>query len=230
MLFYIKVYPTYSFWWWVFDVVKSRSFTWVHQYLPILKKALKYKVVFPERQVNNLEDLLKRCPEIKELFVDGTERPVNRTKKTKQQKRNYSGKKKRHTIKNTIVSDRRRRIHFLWKTQEWKLHDKKLYDKDGSSEIHCEKWWDTWYIWWSWIHIPKKKQKWKILTQAEKESNKIISSFRVVVENAIAGIKRFWIVSQKFRWRIYGNFQTVKRDTKDLVMAITVGLHNLTVW
>src|SRR5207248_8023588 len=40
------------------------------------------------------------------------------------------------------------------------------------------------------LHIPKKKSKGKPLTYDDKETNKIISSYRVIVEHAIGGIKR----------------------------------------
>ena len=72
---------------------------------------------------------------------------------------------------------------------------------------------DLWYYWaendfWDWakaILIPKKKP-WRSkknpyteLTKEEKESNRIISSFRIKVENAIGWAKRFWAVTQIFR-------------------------------
>ena len=48
------------------------------------------------------------------------------------------------------------------------------------------------------------------------EENKIISSFRVRVEHAIAGIKRFGVVSQTLRNR--------KAYFDDLVMEISCGM------
>ena len=72
---------------------------------------------------------------------------------------------------------------------------------------------DLWYQWvindfWKttkWILIPEKKPRKSkdnpepVLTLEQKESNRIISSFRIKVENSIGLIKRLWIVSQVFR-------------------------------
>lgn len=67
--------------------------------------------------------------------------------------------------------------------------------------------------------IPKKATKGKPLTLRDKEENKLISSFRVVVEHAIAGIKRFGVVSQTLRNR--------KAYFDDLVMELACGMWNL---
>jgi len=229
ILFYVKVYPTYDFVAFLYDVARSQPYYWVVKFLPILETALWRKLVLPERKTKNLEELLERYPEMKEIFVDWTERPINRPAKTKQQKKNYSWKKKRHTVKNTIVTDNKRRILFLWETQEWKIHDKKLYDRDWIWTVSIDKYGDSWYLWWNWITTPKKWSKKKPLTDTEKETNKIISSFRVVVENWICWVKRFWIVSQKLRNRIYWKYHTVEMNFKDKVILIASWLHNLTL-
>jgi hypothetical protein len=229
ILFYSKVYPTYDLVAFLYDVTRSKPFYWVTSLLPLLEKALWRKALLPSRKTSNLEELLKKFPEMKELFVDWTERPINRPKSNKQQRKNYSWKKKRHTVKNTIVCNSKRKILFLWKTEEWKIHDKKLYDKDWLWNVDIDKYWDTWYIGWNWITTPKKKSKKNELTEEEKEYNRIISSYRVVVENSIAWLKRFWIMSHKLRNRVYGNFSTVKMDFKDKIILVCAGLHNLTI-
>jgi len=89
----------------------------------ILEVALGKKLVLPKQQLKNVKDFLKAFPEDKEVFIDGTERPIQRPKDTKKQKANYSGKKHRHTRKNLIISDRKKRIGFLSKTVEGKQHD-----------------------------------------------------------------------------------------------------------
>ena len=49
------------------------------------------------------------------------------------------------------------------------------------------------------VIMPKKKPKGKELTDDAKAWNRIVSGFRVLVEHAIGEIKRFGIVSYKFR-------------------------------
>ena len=68
---------------------------------------------------------------------------------------------------------------------------------------------------------PFKKQKGKELTKIEKEFNTWVSSMRVVVENAIGGIKRIRVLLDKTRGFCLKKF--------DLAMDIGVGLHNLRV-
>jgi hypothetical protein len=90
---------------------------------PILEATLGRKLALPKRQLRNIEDFPKAFPEAKEAFIDGTERPIQRPKDNELQKTNYSGKKKRHTRKNLILSTRTRHIGFLSRTVESKEHD-----------------------------------------------------------------------------------------------------------
>src|SRR3989338_722870 len=68
------------------------------------------------------------------------------------------------------------------------------------------------------VLIPKKGTKKNPLLKEEKEDNRIISSFRVVIEHAIAGVKRFQIVTNTLRNKI-GLFD-------DLIMEVCSGLWN----
>lgn len=64
---------------------------------------------------------------------------------------------------------------------------------------------DTGYLGLQKIHantsMPKKKKKKHPLTQNDKKQNKKLSSFRVLNEHIIGMIKRFKIVSDKYRNR-----------------------------
>ena len=68
------------------------------------------------------------------------------------------------------------------------------------------------------VMIPKKKPKGKELTDEEKVQNKVISGFRVLVEHAIGGVKRFKITTDKFRNK--------RDDFNDKAMLISCGLWN----
>ena len=57
-----------------------------------------------------------------------------------------------------------------------------------------------------------------VMPKKEKENNRVISSFRVIVEHAIGGIKRFRVLTDVLRNRI-GIFD-------DLVMEIGAGMWN----
>jgi hypothetical protein len=62
-----------------------------------LEIALGKKMVLPERKLDTFEQFIKRFPEMREVILDRTERPVQRPKDAKKQTEYYSGKKKRHT-------------------------------------------------------------------------------------------------------------------------------------
>jgi hypothetical protein len=62
--------------------------------------------VLPIRKLSSIEEFIDRFPEVKEVIVDGTERPVQRPKDLQRQKEHYSGKKKRHTRKHITLTTR----------------------------------------------------------------------------------------------------------------------------
>ena len=79
--------------------------------------------VLPQRKVSSVKEFFEAFPEAKEVFIDGTERPIRRPKDNEAQRNNYSGKKKRHTKKNIVICEGHRKIGFLGKTTQGKEHD-----------------------------------------------------------------------------------------------------------
>jgi hypothetical protein len=67
---------------------------------------------------------------VKEVIVDGTERPICRPKNAEKQKENYSGKKKRCTRKNLAAASLDKRILVLTPSTQGKIHDKKIQDQE----------------------------------------------------------------------------------------------------
>lgn len=206
ILWYMKTYPT-------FDVAslyvgfhRSNACEWVHILLPILELTMKRKFVLPQRKISDPEEFLRLFPETKEVFVDGVERLKQRPKKKKAQPKAYSGKKKAHTRKSVVITDKNKKVLVVTKQKSGRRHDKRLADKE---DVFRQLPKDIW----AWVdtgfagakkdhdklHIPKKKPKGRSLTYDEKETNKIISSYRVIVEHAIGGIKRYRCVSEKLR-------------------------------
>lgn len=71
------------------------------------------------------------------------------------------------------------------------------------------------------IERPHKNTRLKPLTGEQKMENKIISGKRVSVEQAISGVKRLRVVSDKVR--------TYCREFRNSVIGIACALHNLRV-
>lgn len=222
ILWYMKTYPTFdvaSFW---VGFARSNACTWMHELLPILELTMKRKFVLPQRKISDPEEFLRLFPETKEIFIDGVERLKQRPKA---QQKAYSGKKKTHTRKSVVVSDKKRQILVVTKQKSGRRHDKRLADKDdifkqipkdvnvmadtaftGEEKDHFN------------IHIPKKKPRGRDITVDEKETNKIISSYRVIVEHAIGGIKRYRCMAEKLR--------NHKAFIDDQFLLLTAGLWN----
>jgi hypothetical protein len=194
--------------------------------LPALEVALGKRLVLPRRQINSVEEFFRRFPIAKDVFVDGTERRVEKPKNEKRRSKLYSGKKKSTMRKNVIVADERKRILILTPTKSGRRHDKRLADKVALFE-HIPKevavWVDTGFKGVERLHpnvvLPTRASKGNPLSDGQREENRIISSFRVLSEHAIAGIKRLRSVSD-----IYRNKKT---NLDDKFMLLATGLWNL---
>lgn len=230
ILFYFKCYTTFDVLGFIFDIDRSNAHRNVYKLIPILEKTLGEAMVLPKRKIHTTEELFEMFPEVKDLFIDATERQIPRPKDKDKQKKNYSGKKKRHTKKNTVIADEEKQIRYLGPTVEGKKHDYMGF-KDEFKDIPPPKLPDDFRFYadlgyvgiekdfpWLNVIIPKKKPKGKKLTEDEKIVNKWISRVRVKVEHAIGGVKRFRIVSDIFRNKIDG--------MDDKVMEISCGLWN----
>nr|QNO53461.1 hypothetical protein HCHKDHBN_00032 [Methanosarcinales archaeon ANME-1 ERB6] len=229
VLFYFKCYPTFDVLGLLFDLNRSNAFRNVQKLTPILEKVPDKKMVLPKRKISTLEELFEIFPAVKDLFIDGTEISIQRPKDSEKQKENYSGKKKAHTRKNIVITDKNRRIGYLSPPEAGKKHDygmfKELFPPPGRlfpksitlrldlGFTGVEKDYPE-----ATVMMPRKKPKGKELTDKEKAQNKVISGFRVLVEHAIGGAKRFRITSDKFRNK--------KDEFNDVAMLISCGLWN----
>ena len=130
ILFYYRQYPTQEAQGFFFGMSQSQANEWIHRLSGLLNQALGYEMQLPERRAANLEAVLSSCPSL-EFIIDGTERPINRPKDKERQKRYYSGKKKAHTVKNNLITERGGKVKYLSGTCEGKRHDKKLADEEN---------------------------------------------------------------------------------------------------
>ena len=226
ILFYFRMYPVQVLQGYLFGLGQPQASEWIHRLTPVLNAALGYEKQLPARQAKNIEQVLAACPDL-EFIIDGAERPIRRPKDPDRQRQNYSGKKKRHTVKNNVITDKRtKKIKVLSPTCEGKKNDKKLADEqDLNFPPGSKLWQDTGFQGYApdnaEIFQPKKKPPGRELTAEEKVQNAALSSDRIGVEHSIGGVKVFRITHDVFR-----NF---KQGFDDLAMVIACGLHNLRV-
>jgi hypothetical protein len=140
--------------------------------------------------------------EAQALILDCTEQPVYRP--TRKQKCWYSGKKKRHTIKNEIIITEHGRIASVSNDAPGAVHDITLRRRGPPLPKDARAYADSGYQGYQDHHpgleIPYKQSKKKPLAKDERAYNHALSRFRVRVEHAIARLKRFRILSDRFRY------------------------------
>jgi hypothetical protein len=217
LLIYYRTYTTHAFLGFLFGIDDSAVGRNINPLQPLLAGIFR----IPERRVTLEPD------EIAEMFFDATEQPIPRP--TRRQKRYYSGKKKRHTVKHQIVVVRRRknpgpgkkprrvRIAAVSPAFPGSTHDKKIYDQTrvivppgvkgtGDSAYLGTK-----------LKTPRKKPRGGELTDRERSGNRRLSKRRVVVEHGIGKMKVWRIASERYR---------NPRGGHTLMMKNVAGLHN----
>jgi hypothetical protein len=100
ILFYFKVYPLQEVMAACFGMSQGRANEWIHKLSPILESALGAAQALPERNPQNLEQVLALCVSV-DFMIDGTERPVQRPTDALEQQDQYSGKKKAYAQKQS---------------------------------------------------------------------------------------------------------------------------------
>jgi hypothetical protein len=122
ILFYMKNYPTFDIAAFIFGTVRV-TFEWKSKLLPALERALGRVVTLPKRQIRSVEEFLQLFPDVRDVFIEGTERPVQRPRKSKGLRRKYSGKKKRHPQKNAVFCDENSGVLVVSPSKDGRIHD-----------------------------------------------------------------------------------------------------------
>lgn len=184
LLLYYRTYVNHVFIGMIAGVDDSNVCRYYRRVEPLLAQIFR----IPERKINMSEN------EILELVIDATEQETE-----KRDGSGYSGKKKKQTVKTQIAINVEGKIKSVSKSIKGNVHDKKLYDQTKVyTNKKVKKKSDLGYVGTS-CQTPIKKQKHKELTDKEKLYNKQFSKERIIVEHIIAHLKKFRILSYKFR-------------------------------
>lgn len=189
LLLYYRTYTNHVFIAMIMGIDDSNVCRYFCRIQPILARIFR----IPQRKIDMSEE------EILELVIDATEQETERREGS-----GYSGKKKKQTVKTQIVITPKGKIKSVSKSIKGNIHDKKLYDQ---TEVYAnkkvKKKGDLGYIGTA-CQTPIKKQKGKDLTDEEKLYNKQFGKERVIIEHIFAHLKKFRILSYKFRNKISG--------------------------
>jgi hypothetical protein len=216
-LVYLKNNPLQEYHAAAFNMQQDMCSKWLNVILPIIEKVLKpYEA---KRQIHQLNQNLSKD---ETLIADCTERTVQRS--STDQEHFFSGKKKKHTLKNLLLINMLGMIVFLGATVEGKKHDKAVADEQGLSKL--EKVTMLLDLGFQGLKIdgsstkimPHKKLRKTELSDQKKTENYVVSSVRVRVEHSIGGAKRLRIIKDTVRCHSWW--------FKDRVMVIATSLHN----
>lgn len=159
------------------------------------------------------KDLAAARASYPDLFaiVDATEQPVQRPQDAEQQKKHYSGKKKRHTRKVQIIVNEDGVVREVSDSVPGAMHDRELFRQSGAAEAIPKETVTGGDAGYQGIQddlsdhsviLPFKKSKLHPLTEEQKLLNQEFSRTRIIVENILAQFKNFKALAERFRHNV----------------------------
>lgn len=203
-LIYLRHLTTFQLLGIQFGVSESTANDTFNYWLPVLQELLPSSLLEQVKKKASDYEIVQEILTNYELIVDSAEQPRERPKEYKEQKKYYSGKKKRHTFKNQItVLPSGQDIVDVIAGQPGPKSDITLFRQGQKNFDTNQKFQgDKAYVGEPSIKTPRKKPNKKELTMSEKEKNKKLASDRIFVEHLIRIIKIFRVASERFRLNI----------------------------
>ena len=192
--------------------------------LPVLKRLFPNEKWEAEKRYGSRDQ--KWTPsKVERVIVDSFETYLPRPSQNERQKRLYSGKKKRHTIKTQVYTDEQGGILSVGKAYRGPKADLKIYEEEPIAELlkekprmgdkaYCDRKHPE-------IETPMKKPKGKELSAEQLAANKELSKKRVRVEHGIRRVKGWRIVRDEYRMPL-GLFASVTSAVVGLIQFATI--------
>ena len=158
------------------------------------------------------------------LLVDSFETPLCRPSLPAAQRKFYSGKKKRHTLKTQVVTDRRGEVLAVETGHPGPVSDKAVYERSAAAGQYprAARRADLGYQGVPEMLLPHKRRRGKAgekapdLTPAQRDENRLAASERVPVEHGVRRVKAWRILRDEFRLGL-GLFPLIASATVGLV-------------
>ncbi len=205
LLIYYRLYITYTLAGFLFDLNQSNICRDIQKIESLIRKCvpIPQKTYQITKRLKTPEAIEKYFPGLF-AFTDCTEQQqIPRPVDNKRRKLYYSGKKKRHTIKNQITVNNRGYILHKVGYKKGRKHDYDVYKKNHPvipKEVVTV--FDLGYLGVEkdfpdqLSALPYKKKRNQFLSDDEKEYNKIHSKKRIIVEHTISRLKKYRIMSK----------------------------------
>ena len=202
-LFYLRHLPTFEILGLQFGISKTSANDICHYWLKILRKLLPASLLEQvKNQVSDYELVQELLTEF-ELLVDSSEQARERPGNYKEQKKFYSGKKKKHTFKNQfLILPKAQDIVDVIVGKPGTASDINLLREQQKKFVAWQQFkGDKGYIGEDNVATPNKKPKNRELSEIQKQENKVFSSSRIIIEHLIRLVKIFQVAAQRFRLR-----------------------------
>jgi hypothetical protein len=209
-LVWLRVYPTYELLGWLFALDKSNAWHNAQDVLEVLDTMTDFPFDRPDpdrRKLQTAEAVMAAFPEVR-VIIDAKEQAFHRPAGWEAQKPFYSGKKKRHTVKNQVACTPGGRIVSVSTTAPGRTHDLTVLRYNGLLDrlpTGAGVMTDKGYIGVATdagarpVVTPVRASKNHPLTDDQKASNRLTNRHRVVIEHVMAQLSRFQVLRQMFR-------------------------------
>lgn len=211
VFFWLRLYLTMTATGYLFGVDKATVSRTVHRLLPLLRQISDEEFQWPEpRGGGQRKDVDQAIRDHPDLFaiVDVTEQPVQRAQDDEKQRAHYSGKKKRHTRKTSLVVNEQGEIRGISPSTPGSVHDIThlrcsgllsqiptevgVIGDAGFDGLHKDLPEHS-------VATPHKARRNQPLTEDQKLINRELSATRMIVENVLCHLKHFRCLAERFR-------------------------------
>src|SRR5215210_2738471 len=184
-----------------------------------------------QKRIGSVEEFRQAYPELT-FIIDGVEQPKRKPKAPKKRKSDYSGKKKRHTLKQIVISTPSGIIVDQSPSTGGRPHDFKVFKDDHAARSICAQFKDYRVTLYGdsgfdgmsaqglpvEVRLNEKARRNRPLTREQKKLNRLRSSTRIKIEHTFSRRKKYRIAASIYRNR---------DEDYDQAMNIVGGLVNL---
>ena len=184
-----------------------------------------------QKRIGSIEEFREAYPELS-FIIDGVEQPKRKPKNKQKRKSDYSGKKKRHTLKQIVTATPIGIVIDQSRSVGGRVHDFKAFKDDDSvrgvlkefGSIRASLYGDSGFQGMAEMGLPvevrliERARRNHPLSRDQKKLNQLRSSMRVKIEHTFSRRKKYRIAGEQYRNR---------DEDYDQTMNIVAGLMNL---
>lgn len=184
-----------------------------------------------KKRISSVEEFRQAYPELT-FIIDGVEQPKRKPKKPEKRKSDYSGKKKRHTLKQLVISTPTGIIVDQSPSVGGRPHDFKVFKDDTVARGICHEFTDYRVTLYGdsgfdgmkdlglplTVRLNEKARRNHPLSREQKKLNRLRSATRIEIEHTFSRRKKYRIASDIYRNR---------DEDYDRAMNVVSGLVNL---